>query len=72
MNNTSSHKMSWDRASLKEYKDKCDEAIKNKQDSFVHKGALQNVNEAKRLIERFEKAFEKSHGANEVTLPYIQ
>jgi len=62
--------MTWDRASLKEYKEKCDEAIKNKHNSFVHKGALQDVREAQKLIERFEKEFEKSYGSNEVTIPY--
>jgi len=68
------HTITFTKKGLKEYKSLYDEAVKNNHQSFVHKGGLQKVNEAKKLIDRFEKEF--SHpvhilaGSTQVTLPY--
>jgi ABC-type uncharacterized transport system substrate-binding protein len=72
------HTTTWNKEGLKEYKALCDEAIKNKHNSFVHKGSLQDVGRAKKLIKQLEKAFNDPvmkiasmlYNSNQVTIPY--
>lgn len=64
------HTITFDKDSLNEYKRLYNEAVENKHNSFVHKGNLQDVNRAKRLIDRFEKEFSNSISGNKATIPY--
>jgi hypothetical protein len=64
------HTITFDKDSLNEYKGLYNEAVENKHSSFVHKGNLQDVNRAKRLIDRFEKEFSNSISGNKATIPY--